>query len=81
MSGPKDGPTNGAAVKTIIGACMLWRLNKSPTVPPDTERKALPEKPSKNRAMSMVSIFFETVEGMIHIKNIPKDARYIGRRP
>jgi hypothetical protein len=40
----------------------------SPTVPPATERKADPAKPSKNLAISIVWIFFANAHGNIQIK-------------
>ncbi len=61
-SGPVDGPMNGAKVKMAIGACMVLRGNKSPTVPPDTDRNALPAKPWKKRAMIIVWIFCATAD-------------------
>ena len=50
-------PRKGDAVNSIIGADSSCGRNKSPIVPPDTERKADPENPSKNRDTSIVSIF------------------------
>jgi len=47
----------------------------SPTVPPATERKALPERPSKNRAISIVWMFLATADGIIHIKKNEKEQR------
>jgi hypothetical protein len=72
---------NGAAVKIIIGPCSWWRLKRSPTVPPATERKALPAKPSQNRAISIVWIFWATADGMSQIRKREKETIYIGRRP
>lgn len=80
-SGPMEGPTKGDAVYINIGSCNCSRLNMSPTVPPATERNALPEIPSKNLAMSIVWIFLATAEGMIQMKNMLKEHRYTGLLP
>lgn len=40
----------------------------SPTVPPATERNALPARPSKKREMSIVVIFLATAQGIIQIR-------------
>lgn len=71
--GPTSGPTKGLAVYSIIGAASSLRSNMSPTVPPATLRKALPDNPSKNRAMSMVSMFWATAHGMSQITKDAKD--------
>jgi len=45
----------------------------SPIVPPATDRKALPARPSKNRATNIVPMFFATAHGMIQIRKNVKD--------
>lgn len=75
ISGPIDGPMKGAAVYIIIGNWRVSRLNMSPTVPPATERNALPDKPSKNLAISIVSMFFATADGISQIRNRLKDTK------
>ncbi len=52
----------GEAVKTIIGACSVFRANKSPTVPPATEEKADPARPVISLAKSKVPIFGATAQ-------------------
>jgi hypothetical protein len=42
--------------------------NISPTVPPATERKALPANPSRKRAMSIVWIFCANAHGIVKRK-------------
>ena len=58
-----------------MGASISSRLNKSPTVPPDTDKKALPASPWKKRAMIMVSMFLATADGMIQMKKPANEAR------
>jgi hypothetical protein len=57
IRGPIEGPTKGAMENINIGACISLAVKRSPTVPPDTARNALPEKPSRNRLTMMVSMF------------------------
>lgn len=66
--GPSSGPINGAAVYTIIGAESSDLVNISPTVPPATDKKAEPDRPSRNRHTSMVAIFGATAHGISQIR-------------
>ena len=50
-------------------------------VPPATLKKALAKKPSNHLVMRIVSMFGATAHGMIQMKVIAKEPRYIGRRP
>lgn len=45
----------------------------SPTVPPATERKAEPAKPSRKRAISMVWMFFATAQGIVQMRKKVKE--------
>lgn len=74
-NGPVLGPINGASAKMAMGASIVSRVNRSPTVPPDTDRNALPAKPWKNLAMIMVSMFFATADGMIQMMNPANEHR------
>jgi len=56
-------PMNGLAVYTIIGPESCSFENMSPTVPPATERKALPASPLKNRPTSIVAILRASAHG------------------
>ena len=62
--GPAQGPRKGARVKMAIGTWSSFGVNRSPTVPPDTVRNVLPEKPSRNRQTMMVVTFLATACGM-----------------
>lgn len=65
----------GANDTKTIGLCN-WSLEKiSPTVPPATERKALPKNPLKKRVMMRVSIFCARADGMVQIRNIDHETR------
>ena len=71
----------GEAVKTIMGACRSSREYRSYTLPPATERKAEPEKPSRKRETRMVAMFWATAEGMIQMMKKAKETKYMGRLP
>ena len=73
MKGPILGPMNGAAVKIAIGSCKCSLLKRSPTVPPETARKALPEKPPRNRDTMIVWIFPATAMGISDDVEEPAD--------
>jgi hypothetical protein len=75
INGPVDGPMNGASAKTAMGASIVSRVNKSPTVPPETDRNALPARPWKKRAMIMVSMFLATADGMSQMMKPANEAR------
>ena len=47
--------------------------NISPTVPPATERKALPANPSRKRATSMVWMFCANAHGMVKMRKKVKE--------
>ena len=81
MIGPTTGPRKGLAVKINMGACKLLLSKRSPTVPPDTERKAAPENPSMNLPTSMVAMFSATAQGINHIRNMNREVMYIGFLP
>jgi hypothetical protein len=68
--GSSTHPMNGAAVYTIIGVDSWSRANMSPTVPPATERNALPATPPKKRAINNVPMFLASAHGMIHTMNM-----------
>lgn len=75
ISGPTDGPANGASVKTAMAACIWFRANMSLTVPPETDRNALPARPWKKRATIMVWMLRATAEGTSQIRKKAKLAR------
>lgn len=60
-------PMKGLAVYTIMGRDSSFFANMSPTVPPATDRKAEPARPSKKRDISMVAMLRATAHGIIHI--------------
>lgn len=65
----------GASVKSAMGACMSSREKRSPTVPPDTERKADPARPWRKRVTMMVSMFCATAEGIRKMRKDRKETR------
>lgn len=69
------GPRNGAAVKSVRGWCILSGVNRSLTVPPETLRNALPDRPWKNLATTTVPMFRATAQGTIHTVKAAKAAR------
>lgn len=62
-SGPRLGPMKGDTEKMAIGACSSLREKRSPTVPPETARKALPAKPSRKRKTSTTATLLATACG------------------
>ncbi|RSL42643.1 hypothetical protein CEP54_015407 [Fusarium duplospermum] len=52
--GPTDGPRKGETEKRAIGAWISSRWKRSLIAPPETAKKALPEKPLKKRAIIIV---------------------------
>ena len=55
--------------------------NKSLTVPPLTDRNALPANPAKNRPTSIVSVFFAKAHCKVNRAYVPYAHMYIGLRP
>jgi hypothetical protein len=58
-----------------MGASIVSRVNMSPTVPPDTDKNALPEQPWKKRATIMVSMLRATADGMSQMMKPAKEQR------
>jgi hypothetical protein len=75
IRGPLEGPTKGANATKTMGFCNLFLGKMSDTVPPETDRKELPEKPWKKRVTINVAIFCATADGMVHITNMDQDVR------
>jgi hypothetical protein len=80
-SGKTEEERTGQAVKTIMGAPKLLPENISPTVPPATDRKALPAIPEKKRKTSKTAIFGAKAHGSSSSVNNENETRYIGLRP
>lgn len=69
------GPMKGAMLKTAMGSCSSCLANRSPVVPPDTVRKALPASPSKKRATMMVATPRATAAGTSQMTYMVHDTR------
>ena len=58
------GPTKGDAVYSIMGSPRSFPLNRSPTVPPAIDMKALPQIPLMKRPTSKAWIVCATAHGI-----------------
>ena len=66
-------PMNGATVYTIIGVDSSLLANVFPTIPPATERNALPARPSRKRATNIVRTFRASTHGIVPMINMARE--------
>lgn len=81
ITGPRQGPINGAAVYMLIAIPRCAAGNMSAITPPALPKGELPKQPAKKRRTINVSMFWAPAAPALNAVNMANVAARVLRRP